>query len=76
MLFGDCFKLLKSNLVGKKGGNKMGMVQGIAILVTIVGFLFIPKMAENAFERMEKELEEEKKGCDLLAESEQTEKKY
>lgn len=54
----------------------MGMVQGIAILVTIVGFLFIPKMAENAFERMEKELEEEKKGCDLLAESEQTEKKY
>lgn len=54
----------------------MGMDQGIAILVTIVGFLFIPKMAENAFERMEKELEEEKKKCNSSEDSEQTEKKY
>ncbi len=49
----------------------MGMEQGIAILVSIIVFLCILKMAKNTYERMEKEIEEEKKKGNLSEESEQ-----
>lgn len=57
----------------------MGMNQGVAILVSIIAVLYLLKMAKNEYEseyeRMEKEIEKEKKNCNPSEDSEQIEKK-
>lgn len=53
----------------------MGMNREIAILVSIITVLYLLKMAKDDYKKREKEIEEEKKKCDPLEESEQTEEK-